>query len=483
MAILNYVRPTSHGTAYGIGGTCVNVGCIPKKIMHHAAGMSTAAVEAGSFGWDWSARGSVNWTQLVSGVQDYIHGQNFGYRTALREEGIELVESWGRLTSSGQADRLGIECLRPVDPLPHQASAGLQDRDPAQYTHAIPGSASAGDTPWSVHRTLTSKHAVIAVGGRPVLPSPSELPGVHHAITSDDLFSLPRTPGRTVVVGGGYVALETAGLLNGLGFETTLVLRSVPLRGFDSEMAGRVLCSLEAEGVRVLRGCVPASIVETRDWLSSRVANAGLRVHFKAHGTVVSGTMGSNAASPEGATDAGAPDPIDADTVVMATGRRVLTQGLGLEALGVSMEPSTGKILCYDKQRTETAQCADRANIHAIGDVVAGRQELTPVASRAGKVLARHLFSHLARSNPQLVSWATGRQGLSNLGGQEALPAASKPGQQLSFDSLFNSPGPREQQKGLSASESPRTNAPLDFASLLTPKPVGDISLDLSSLK
>jgi len=193
--------------------------------------------------------------------------------------------------------------------------------------------------------------------------------------------------------------------------------------------------------------------------------------------------MGSNAASPEGATDAGAPDPIDADTVVMATGRRVLTQGLGLEALGVSMEPSTGKILCYDKQRTETAQCADRANIHAIGDVVAGRPELTPVASRAGKVLARHLFSHLARSNPQLVSWATGRQGLSNLGGQEALPAASKPGQQLSFDSLFNSPGPREQQKGLSASESPRTNAPLDFASLLTPKPVGDISLDLSSLK
>lgn len=246
VALLNYVQPSAHSLQYGLGGTCVNVGCIPKKIMHHAAGLKTGFDEMSRFGWNAESTMSLDWSGLVGCVQNYIRGQNFGYKTALRDEGIHLIEKWGRIGGRADDGSLLVECLAPpsVPELYPQGDSSDSGHQSARDTASI--------------ETIHAKHVVVAVGGRPTYPE--HLPGAHLAITSDELFSLQRDPGRTLVVGGGYVALETAGLLNGLGFETHLVVRSIPLRGFDSEMAERVLLSLEAEGVRVLRGASPASI-------------------------------------------------------------------------------------------------------------------------------------------------------------------------------------------------------------------------------
>lgn len=352
VGLCDAVRPSPRGSSWGLGGTCVNVGCIPKKLMHRAAHLRRVVeVDAPAYGYDVTAalEGassglSHEWSSLVEAVQDHVHALNFGYRTALSKAGVVHHNSHGALRGG------------------HEVT--LRD-------------AKGRDS------VVRARHIVLAVGGRPRYPA--EFEGADAvALSSDDLFSLRSPPGKTLVVGAGYVALECAGFLASLGYPTTVLVRSVPLRGFDEQCAELVLRALEDEGARVRRRAVPLR--------ASRLPSGRLLVTWRRE--VSPGEIARAAADAEVApADAGSAGLLEEvteefDNVLVATGRQADTAGLNLEAVGLAARPD-GKL--ETKQETTAVPY-----VHAIGDVAsespANRPELTPVAARAGVLLARRLF-------------------------------------------------------------------------------------------
>ena len=326
VAVLDFVKPSWAGSSWGLGGTCVNVGCIPKKLMHTAALLGESLDDARAYGWAvpgggaaGGARPAHDWAAMVSAVQDHISSLNFGYRVQLRDKGVKYENALGRFVG------------------PHELE--LKDKKGAV-------------------RTVSARRIVIAVGGR---PKALDCPGGDLAISSDDLFSLPASPGKTLVVGASYVALECAGFLAGLGLDTTVAVRSILLRGFDQQIAEQIGAHMAAHGVKFLRPALPASIVKT--------PGGRLRVTL---------TVGG------GGGDAATTVVDDFDTVFVATGREADTRGLNLAAAGLA-PARDGKLAC-DNEQTAVP------HIYAIGDVVVGKPELTPVAIMAGKLLARRLF-------------------------------------------------------------------------------------------
>ncbi|WP_417284980.1 glutathione-disulfide reductase [Comamonas sp.] len=186
-----------------LGGTCVNVGCIPKKLLSHAAHFSQMAEEAKGFGWQLAAP-QFDWSTLIANKDREIERLNSVYDKMLQGSGITIIR--GRAALSG----------------PHSV--------------VVDG-----------RQTLTARHILIATGGQPSLP---DIAGVEHAISSDQAFYLPQLPQRVVVVGGGYIAVEFASIFNGLGAKTTLLHRSQQLlRHFDIDL-GRVLAEeMQSQGV------------------------------------------------------------------------------------------------------------------------------------------------------------------------------------------------------------------------------------------
>ena len=186
-----------------LGGTCVNVGCIPKKLLSHAAHFSQVAEEAKGFGWQLAAP-QFDWSTLIANKDREIERLNSVYDKMLQGSGITIIR--GRAALSG----------------PHSV--------------VVDG-----------RQTLTARHILIATGGQPSLP---DIAGVEHAISSDQAFYLPQLPQRVVVVGGGYIAVEFASIFNGLGAKTTLLHRSQQLlRHFDADL-GRVLAEeMQGQGV------------------------------------------------------------------------------------------------------------------------------------------------------------------------------------------------------------------------------------------
>jgi thioredoxin/glutathione reductase (selenoprotein) len=314
VAVIDYVKPSPHGSTWGLGGTCVNVGCIPKKLMHTAALLGEASHEAPAFGWMRSGHESPhNWQTLRDNVQDHIKGLNFNYRVQLREEGVTYINKLARFVDA--------HTLEVMD------KKGKKD-------------------------TITSARFVVAVGGRPTL---LECPGGEFAITSDDIFMKDTPPGKTCVIGAGYVALECAGFINGLNQGgVTVLVRSIPLRGFDRDMAGRVIDHMKSQGINVAEGVLPKSITKT--------ASGRYLVEFS-----------NNTPSEE------------FDTVLCAVGRRADTDGLNLDAAGILTNKGNGKIIGINEQ-------TNIPHIYAIGDVLDATPELTPVAILAGKLLAGRLF-------------------------------------------------------------------------------------------
>jgi thioredoxin reductase (NADPH) len=298
VACLDFVKPTIHGTTWGLGGTCVNVGCIPKKLMHNAAIIRELMHDGADFGWN-VPQVAHNWQTLVTRVQEHIQSLNFGYRVQLREASVNYMNKLGRFV-----DAHHIECT-----------------DKKGKTNVI-----------------SAARFVIAVGGR---PTPLACPGAELAITSDDLFSLEKPPGKTCVVGAGYVALECAGFLKAFGFDVTVSVRSILLRGFDRECANKIHDHMQNLGIRFLLETLPASI--------ERTADGRLKVTF---------TNGQE-------------DTFD--TVLAAIGRTADTAGLNLEAVGVMVNPTNLKLPANNEQ-------TNVSHIYAVGDVLDGRPELTPVA-------------------------------------------------------------------------------------------------------
>jgi thioredoxin/glutathione reductase (selenoprotein) len=340
VACLDYVKPSQHGTAWGLGGTCVNVGCIPKKLMHQAAMLGKAAKDMASYGWS-SFTSNHDWSTLISNVSDYIHSLNFKHNSDLWSLGIDYLNMKGQLDND------------------ETAAARAPNEALSQHGRAVVVIASNMDAvDESIQRRILKGRAVvIAVGGR---PRPLECEGGHLAISSDDLFSLPQHPGRTLVVGASYVALECAGFLTGIGCDVTVMARSILLRGFDQGCAEIVGQHMEKEGTRFVRPAVPNSIRRLPQQMGGR-----LQVNWTDPETQVEVSE-------------------EFDTVLSATGRVPETSSLGLTGAGISLS-SSGKIIARGEQTTNP-------KVYAIGDCVEGNPELTPLAIAAGVRLARRLF-------------------------------------------------------------------------------------------
>ncbi|XP_037629882.1 thioredoxin reductase 3 isoform X1 [Sebastes umbrosus] len=340
--VLDYVIPTPKGATWGLGGTCVNVGCIPKKLMHQTAVLGTAMQDARMFGWEFdekgedselrprrSRRGDVapvcrvkhNWDTMKTAVNNYIGSLNWGYRVALREKSVNYVNAYAEFVE------------------PHKIKATNKRGKETFYTGA---------------------KFILATGERPRylgIPGDKE-----YCITSDDLFSLNYCPGKTLVIGASYVALECGGFLAGLGLDVTVMVRSILLRGFDQDMANRAGDHMEEHGVKFLRKYVPTKIEELEAGTPGK-----LKVTAKSTESdeIIEGEY---------------------NTVLIAVGRDACTDKLGLDSTGVKVNSKNGKVPVNDEEQTNVP------HIYAIGDILEGKWELTPVAIQAGKLLARRLY-------------------------------------------------------------------------------------------
>ncbi|KAK6192120.1 hypothetical protein SNE40_003654 [Patella caerulea] len=259
---------------------------------------------------------------MSENVQNYVRSLNWGHRVQLKDKNVEYFNALGTLVDQNT--------IKAVD--------------------------KKGE-----ERLLSTENIVIAVGGRPKIP---EIPGGReYAITSDDIFWMTKPPGKTLVVGASYIALECGGFLSGLGFETTIMVRSILLRGFDQQMANHIGDYMMNNGTRFLRECVPQKIEKTSN-------GQYLVSYYDENQQIQQETF---------------------DTVLMATGRNAETGGLNLGNIGVNLDESSHKVIGGYHGDNEKSSVS---NIYAIGDVLQGRPELTPVAIKAGRLLAHRLYDN-----------------------------------------------------------------------------------------
>ncbi|NXU83067.1 TRXR2 reductase, partial [Xiphorhynchus elegans] len=321
VAVLDYVEPSPQGTSWGLGGTCVNVGCIPKKLMHQAALLGSALKDAQHYGWNIAQPVHHTWSVMAQAVQNYVKSLNWGHRVQLQDKKVKYFNMKGSFSNP----------------------------------HTVRGLTKAGK-----ETIVTADNIVLATGGRPKYPT--HIAGaLEYGITSDDLFWLKESPGKTLPSFILYVSLECAGFLTGIGLDTTVMMRSIPLRGFDqaSQMASLVTEHMESYGTKFLKRCFPTKVEKLK---SNR-----LQVTWKN-------------------TDLGTEESDSFDTVMWAVGRAPDTKTLHLETVGVKTNSETGKII------VDASEATSVPHIYAIGDITEGRPELTPTAIAAGKLLAQRLF-------------------------------------------------------------------------------------------
>jgi thioredoxin reductase (NADPH) len=282
---------------------------------------------------------------LVSAVTNHIKSLNWGYRVALQKEGIDYINAFASFSGTKSSGH------------------SLSEADPnlVELKH-VNGQQSFA----------TASNYLIATGGRPKVP---DIDGIEHAITSDDLFSLKNPPGKTLVIGASYVALECAGFLTGLGYDTTVMVRSICLRGFDQDMAHHIKTYMQGQGTTFIERSVPTSIV--------KLPNGKNQVHSRS----------------VAADDEDSMHTEEYDTVLVATGREPQTSALGLDSVGVKLHADSKKIITSrDEQSTN-------ASIFAVGDVIHGAPELTPTAIMAGKLLARRLYGGNPMHRANSMDW------------------------------------------------------------------------------
>ena len=300
-----------HGARVGIaedryfGGTCVNVGCVPKKLLAYASHFAEDFADAAGFGWT-VGESRHDWSRLIANKDTEISRLNGIYLRLLEGAGVDI----------------------------HEAKAVLVD------AHTI----RVGE------KTVTADKILVATGGWPNLP---DTPGVkEHAITSNEVFHLEKMPQRVVIAGGGYIALEFASILNGLGADVCLLYRGeLFLRGFDDDVRTIVAEEMAKHGVDIRFHTVVSRLSKSHDCLIAELSDGS---------------------------------EMEVDAVLMAIGRSPNTAGLGLEEAGVKLADN-GAIIADDHYRTSVD------NIYAVGDVV-DRVALTPVAIAEGHVLADTLF-------------------------------------------------------------------------------------------
>ena len=287
-----------------LGGTCVNVGCIPKKLLVYAAHFSEDFEDAAGFGWSVGER-HVDWRKLLTNKNAEIERLNGVYRRLLEQSGATILD--------GHANILD----------PHTVFVGQK-----QYT---------------------ADHILVATGGWPIAP---EVPGSKHAITSNEAFFLPTLPNRIIIVGGGYIGTEFAGIFHGLGTQVTQIYRGpLFLRGFDDDVRKTLAVEMRKKGIELRFNTNLEKIEKVND---------GIRA------TLTGGVS------------------VEADLIMFATGRSPNTRSLGLDNVAVELNRK-GAVVVDDYSRSTVP------SIYAIGDCT-DRLNLTPVAIAEGRAVAETLF-------------------------------------------------------------------------------------------
>jgi glutathione reductase (NADPH) len=288
-----------------VGGTCVIRGCVPKKLLVYGAQFADAFADAEGFGWTVPVP-SFDWPRLIEAKDREIERLSQIYRRMLKDSDVELIEGRAVL----------------VDP----------------HTIEIDG------------RTYTADKILIATGSHPTVPA---IPGIEHVISSNEALDLPALPHRIVIVGGGYIAVEFAGIFNGFGTEVVeLIRRDELLYGFDDDIRVALAQEMRGRGVEI-HGRTHVARIEKHD-----------------HGYSVYTRIGQE---------------FSADVVMYATGRKPNTKGLGLAEIGVDTDENGAVVV-------DEWSCSNIPNIYAVGDVT-DRVNLTPVAIAEGRAVAETLFN------------------------------------------------------------------------------------------
>jgi glutathione reductase (NADPH) len=311
-------RAGSYGARVGIcedsrvGGTCVIRGCVPKKLLVYGSSFADAFADAAGYGW---AVGEVSfdWGKLIANKNKEIDRLEGIYRKLLKDAHCVLFETRGRV----------------VDP----------------HTIEVGG------------KRVTAANILVATGAWPELPA---IPGIEHAITSNEALDLTSLPKRIVIVGGGYIAVEFAGIFAGVGAEVTEIIRADEiLRGFDDDIRSNLAIEMKQRGIKIMPRQHVAEIKKNAAGFSLRLQSG---------------------------------EAIETDLVMYATGRNPKARNLGLEEVGVKLNKK-GAVEVDEWSRTAVP------NIYAIGDVT-DRLNLTPVAIAEGRAMAETLFN----DNPMKIS-------------------------------------------------------------------------------
>ncbi|CAL4937781.1 unnamed protein product [Urochloa decumbens] len=299
------IASDEHG---GLGGTCVLRGCVPKKLLVYGSKYSHEFEESRGFGWTYETDPKHDWSTLIANKNTELQRLVGIYKNILNNAGVTLIEGRGKI----------------VDP----------------HTVSVNG------------KLYTAKNILIGVGGR---PSMLDIPGIEHAIDSDAALDLPSKPEKIAIVGGGYIALEFAGIFNGLKSEVHVFIRQKKvLRGFDEEVRDFLAEQMSLRGITFHTEQTPQAVIKSDDGLLSLKTSK---------------------------------ETIDGFSHVMfATGRRPNTKNLGLEEVGVEMDKN-GAIVVDEYSRTSVD------SIWAVGDVT-NRINLTPVALMEGGAFVKTVFGN-----------------------------------------------------------------------------------------
>lgn len=317
-----------------LGGTCVNAGCVPKKLFVYASHYRELFKQAAGYGWQ-TGDIAFHWSQLRDNTQAEIRRLNGIYQQQLLKAGVEIITGEARITSDKQVSVNGQQ--------------------------------------------LATCHIIIATGGTPFMP---DIPGITHAVNSDQVFTLATFPEKIVIIGGGYIATEFAGIFHGLGSQVTLVNRGPAILGsFDAEISKFVAGEMQRQGIE---------IINHNELSTIEPANQRLQCHC------LNG------------------DSLTADTVLVAAGRQPQSREIFDASLDIHLDDA-GHI------QTDINFETSQSGIYAIGDVTGGAQ-LTPVAIKQGQWLARHLFAaHSDNPAMQLIPTTVfGHPPLASVGLSEA---------------------------------------------------------------
>ena len=297
-----------------LGGTCVNVGCVPKKVMFYGAQIAEAINHyAPDYGFDVDVK-KFDFAKLVESRQAYISRIHTSYDNVLAKNNVDVIRGFAKFVN----------------------------KNTLEVTFAD------GTT-----EQVTADHVLIATGGRPSIPA---VQGAEYGIDSNGVFALTELPKRAAVVGAGYIAVELAGVLNSLGVETHLFVRKhAPLRNFDPMMAETLIESMQQNGITLHTHAIPKEVVKNTDGSVTLNLEDGREQRV--------------------------------DCLIWAIGREPATDKINLQAVGV--ETNERGFIKVDKYQNTNVP-----GIYAVGDIIEGGIELTPVAVAAGRRLSERLFNN-----------------------------------------------------------------------------------------